>query len=83
MKRMNWHLAVVAAIVLLPLAAQSQQQPPQTWQHFNGDLKAQKYSPLTQITPDNVKNLTVAWKVHTGDKSTGSGSCARQRLPCG
>lgn len=82
MKWMNGHVAVVAAIALLPLAAsgqQSQQSPspqtpsPQTWQHFNGDLKAQKYSPLVQITPENVKNLTVAWKVHTGDKSTGSG----------
>jgi len=77
MKWMNGHVAVVAAIALLPLAASGQQSPqtpsPQTWQHFNGDLKAQKYSPLVQITPENVKNLTVAWKVHTGDKSTGSG----------
>jgi quinoprotein glucose dehydrogenase len=24
------------------------------WSTFNGDLAAQKYSPLTQITPENV-----------------------------
>ncbi|MGA7536334.1 glucose dehydrogenase [Candidatus Rickettsiella isopodorum] len=44
-----------------------------TWQTFNGDLKAQKYSPLTQITPRNVHDLSVAWTLHTGDFSTGKG----------
>lgn len=47
-----------------------------TWQTFNGDLKAQKYSPLTQITPHNVHALAVAWRVHTGDFSTG-----KRKLP--
>src|SRR5688572_24882559 len=42
-----------------------------SWGTFNGDLKAQKYSPLKQITPDNVGNLEVAWRTHTGDVSTG------------
>jgi quinoprotein glucose dehydrogenase len=45
----------------------------QTWPTFNGDLKAQKYSTLTAITPSNVKNLTEAWQLHTGDVSDGSG----------
>src|SRR5260221_10924227 len=44
-----------------------------TWSTFNGDLQAQKYSPLTQITPENVGKLKVAWKVHTGDVSAGTG----------
>jgi quinoprotein glucose dehydrogenase len=47
--------------------------PAKYWSTFNGDLQAQKFSPLTQITPENVKNLQVAWKVHTGDMSDGSG----------
>jgi quinoprotein glucose dehydrogenase len=38
-----------------------------TWQTFNGDLEAQKYSPLTEITPENVANLQRAWTVRTGD----------------
>jgi quinoprotein glucose dehydrogenase len=42
------------------------------WYTFNGDLMGQKYSPADQITPDNVKNLTKAWEVHTGDVSDGS-----------
>ncbi|HLH88586.1 MAG TPA: pyrroloquinoline quinone-dependent dehydrogenase [Xanthobacteraceae bacterium] len=44
----------------------------QTWQEFNGDLQARKYSPLTQITPANVKELEVAWSMHTGDVSDGN-----------
>lgn len=44
------------------------------WSTFNGDLKAQKYSPLTQITPQNVKDLKMAWEAHTGDMSDGSGA---------
>jgi quinoprotein glucose dehydrogenase len=45
-----------------------------SWGHFNGDLRAQKFSPLTQITPENVKNLAPAWRVHTGDKYSGDGT---------
>jgi quinoprotein glucose dehydrogenase len=45
----------------------------QTWYTFNGDLKAQKYSTQTQITPDNVDKLKVAWQMHTGDVSKGGG----------
>ncbi|MDW5375786.1 pyrroloquinoline quinone-dependent dehydrogenase [Halomonas sp. HP20-15] len=44
-----------------------------TWATFNGDLRAQKYSPATQITPDNVANLEQVWEYHTGDVSDGSG----------
>lgn len=43
------------------------------WSTFNGDLMAQKFATDTQITPANVKNLSVAWNLHTGDVSDGSG----------
>ena len=46
---------------------------PGTWSTFNGDLRAQKFSPETQITPGNVKSLEMAWQYHTGDVSDGSG----------
>ncbi len=46
---------------------------PGTWSTFNGDLMARKYSPATQITPENVKGLVVAWERHTGDVSDGTG----------
>lgn len=47
-----------------------------TWNTFHGQLNAQKYSPLKQITTDNVGRLTKVWEYHTGDVSDGSG-----RLP--
>ena len=39
----------------------------QDWVDFNGNRMAQKYSGATQITPDNVKDLGVAWSLNTGD----------------
>jgi len=44
-----------------------------TWDSFHGQLNAQKYSPLDQITAENVGELEKAWQVHTGDMSDGSG----------
>ncbi|MDK3077109.1 pyrroloquinoline quinone-dependent dehydrogenase [Enterobacter hormaechei] len=44
-----------------------------TWDNFHGQLNAQKYSPLTQITADNVGKLTKVWEFHTGDVSDGKG----------
>lgn len=44
-----------------------------TWDSFHGQLNAQKYSPLTQITEDNVGKLTKVWEFHTGDVSDGKG----------
>ncbi|MGN6147918.1 MAG: outer membrane protein assembly factor BamB family protein, partial [Rhizomicrobium sp.] len=58
----------LAAIMTAGIAAASAQN--QTWSTFNGDLMAQKYSTATQITPQNVKNLKIAWQIHTGDHSS-------------
>ncbi len=43
------------------------------WNTFHGQLNAQKYSPLTEITADNVGKLEKVWEYHTGDVSDGSG----------
>jgi len=43
------------------------------WNSFHGQLSAQKYSPLTQITAENASKLEKVWEVHTGDVSDGSG----------
>lgn len=37
------------------------------WDFVAGDAGGTKFSPLTQITPDNVNELEVAWEYHTGD----------------
>lgn len=70
MKRIVSRLSILAGVAfgLAPAMAQDN-----TWSTFNGDLKAQKYSPADQITPQNVATLKKAWETHTGDVSTGSG----------
>ncbi|MBP0482135.1 pyrroloquinoline quinone-dependent dehydrogenase [Sagittula salina] len=62
--------AALAALLplTLPVAAHAQD-----WPGFHGNLASQKYSPLTQITPENVGDLERAWEVHTGDLSLGNG----------
>lgn len=47
-----------------------------TWPSFNGNLMAQKYSPIDQINRDNVGTLEMAWKVNTGDVSDGKDGTA-------
>ena len=43
-----------------------------TWNTFHGQLSAQKYSPLAQITPQNVGTMEKAWEYFTGDMSAGT-----------
>lgn len=40
------------------------------WPAYGGTGAAQRYSPLTQITPDNVGKLRKVWEVHTGGMPT-------------
>ena len=40
-------------------------QEPQNWLTYSGNLSGQRYSPLTQITPGNVKNLELQWVFQT------------------
>lgn len=41
--------------------------PASAWEHWGGDRGGSRFSPLTQITPDNVGNLVRAWEFRTGD----------------
>src|ERR1700728_3700663 len=34
---------------------------PQNWLTYSGSLMSQRYSTLSQITPDNVKNMELQW----------------------
>jgi len=40
------------------------------WQAYGGTNAAWRYTPLTQITPDNVGKLRKVWEVHTGGMPT-------------
>jgi quinoprotein glucose dehydrogenase len=42
-------------------------QPDDDWRAYGRSQFGQRYSPLAEITPQNVKNLAVAWTFRTGD----------------
>ena len=65
---------MVSTTSLLALAACSPAAPkpvaraPEAgWAFYGGDAGGQRYSPAAQITPANVKHLTVAWTYSTGE----------------
>jgi alcohol dehydrogenase (cytochrome c) len=37
------------------------EKEPQSWLTYSGSFKSQRYSTLTQVTPENVKNLELQW----------------------
>lgn len=41
--------------------------PSTDWTSYGGNQATNRYSSATQITPDNVKNLQVAWQAEAGD----------------
>ena len=51
--------------------------PTAEWPEYGGDKGALRYSPLDQITPDNVARLDVAWTYHHGDAADGTGEYKR------
>jgi len=55
-----------AGVPLAPPSA-ADAQPDTDWQVHGRDAQATRYSPLTQITPENVGKLTRAWTFRTGD----------------
>ena len=40
--------------------------PADSWPSYHGDYSGKRHSPLTQITPANVGNLSLAWAFQTG-----------------
>ena len=47
------------------------------WPVYGHDTSSSRYSPLTDITRENVGQLRVAWTYHTGDISDGKGQRRR------
>jgi len=64
----------LAPVLLLPLASVAADDE---WTAYGHDLGGTRYSPLTQITPDNVHRLQQVWEFHTGDTSDGAGDSVR------
>jgi quinoprotein glucose dehydrogenase len=55
-------------LLLLPLALTAADPPSVEWPFYGGDQAGTKYSRLTQINRENVKNLKPVWEWHTGEK---------------
>ena len=60
------------AVVVLALACNGEPPaasggPPAGWRVTGGDAGGTRYSPLDEISSDNVEHLQVAWEYHTGD----------------
>jgi quinoprotein glucose dehydrogenase len=60
-----------------PSAAPDLSGPVADWREYGGDKGGLRYSPLNQITADNVSRLEVAWVHHHGDVSDGSDGTTR------
>ncbi len=44
--------------------------PSNSWPQYHGDYSGRRHSPLTQITPKNVDQLTLSWLFQTGKSDT-------------
>ena len=59
-------------VILLGLELQGQNRPsatPGEWRHYAGNALSQKYSPLDQITKDNVSQLKIVWRWTSPDNA--------------
>lgn len=58
-------------LIASSVADPSPLRPGTDWPAYGGSHAAQRFSPLAQITPENVGKLTRAWIYHTGDLPKG------------
>ena len=80
--RRMWPGCAVLAIALLAACGEDPAPidysgPTASWPEWGGDKGGLKWSPLTQITRDNVRDLEVAWTYHHGDISDGTRGITR------
>ncbi len=65
--------AATAALLVIGVAAAGVRaqlpQATQEWTHYGGTAASQKYSPLDQITAENVSRLKVAWRWTSPDNA--------------
>lgn len=54
--------------------------PVEEWPTYGNDAGSSRYSPLTEINRQNVRDLKVAWTYHTGDIADGTGTWNGQKI---
>lgn len=64
-------ITMADSMVTLPAAAAAPSreldQRPSQWTNVGRDLTGDRYTPVAQITPENVKKLELVWSYRTGD----------------
>ncbi|MDX2223896.1 MAG: pyrroloquinoline quinone-dependent dehydrogenase [Rhodospirillaceae bacterium] len=81
-------LRAICALAVCALPALAQQAPsPERradWPRFGNDAGGSQFSPLDQITPDNVRKLDVVWEHRSGDvseKGSATGATSYEVVP--
>jgi quinoprotein glucose dehydrogenase len=62
---------LVFMMLIVPALGHAAPEPAGGWSSYGGDPGGSRYSPLTQITPENVRDLQVAWIYRTGELGQG------------
>lgn len=71
MKNLNFLTAATTGTIPLVLFS-SLLFADDSWRYYGGDAGGRRFSPHTQITPENADNLRMLWQYRTGDVSDGS-----------
>jgi quinoprotein glucose dehydrogenase len=61
----------VFAVLVFGLLASAAHRLDNDWSAYGGDGRGQRHAPLTQITPENVGKLELAWSFRTGELGHG------------
>jgi len=69
-------LPLTLVLAALARAAAGGEPAASEWPTWGNDPGGSRYADLRQITPENVPLLEIAWTVHTGDVSDGTGRFA-------
>lgn len=78
----GWHISDTRFIHPQPFPARDAAQVSQgdnDWKYYGRTADGQRFSPLTQITPENVSQLQLAWRFDSGDvKREGEDKAGRE-----
>lgn len=78
---MVWVQAMHRLVAVVWTVLASGQQPSGDWPFYGHDAGGMRHSPLTDITPETVKRLRVAWTYRTGDVVSGPVRSSLQATP--
>src|SRR5262249_43910347 len=80
--RISIRSVLIAIFISICLAATGAPVKQGEWASYGRDPGGARYSPLTQINRENVKQLRVAWTYRTGDLSDGKNARSTSAFEC-